>query len=214
MNPFFNNGQQQLPPQQPQHHLHQQHPQAQQQQQQQPPRAQAHQLPIMNGTQLLELVNSISPNEKIDPTVKQALIKLAESFVLDVTSKSADLARHRHSKAIEQRDIALYLEREWDMTFPPSASSSARLNNSSSSTTAASAETVQQRQIQRNIAVTHAIGTKSSTRMTPSSSHISRNSQATRIANSAAALLHSTNGTPPPPSSSGGASNNSHKYRN
>jgi histone H3/H4 len=37
------------------------------------------------------------------------LVKLAESFVVEVASGAADLARHRRSQVLETRDLQLYL---------------------------------------------------------------------------------------------------------
>ena len=39
----------------------------------------------------------------------QALVKMAESFVVEVSSHVAELARHRVSRVVEPKDIQLYL---------------------------------------------------------------------------------------------------------
>lgn len=83
--------------------------------QQQAAPADSLQQPLLSRAKLGELVASVAPGERLEPAVEMALMKMAESFLVEVSQSAAELARHRHSNAIEPRDIHRYLEREYDM---------------------------------------------------------------------------------------------------
>lgn len=56
--------------------------------------------------------------DRVDPAVEVALVKIAESFVAEVSKAAADLALHRKAKAILPKDVLFHLKTEYGMVFP------------------------------------------------------------------------------------------------
>ncbi len=73
---------------------------------------------LFTRARLQDLVRSTIPGERMDPLVESALVKLAESFTLEVAGCAAELAAHRRSAALSTADIQLYLARNYNMAIP------------------------------------------------------------------------------------------------
>jgi transcription initiation factor TFIID subunit 12 len=73
---------------------------------------------ILSKPKLRELVRQIAPNERLEPDVEEVLIEIANDFLENMVASGTALARHRQSDTLEIKDIALYLERNWDMKIP------------------------------------------------------------------------------------------------
>jgi hypothetical protein len=50
--------------------------------------------------------------------VRQVLLELADDFLENLISAGSVLAKHRGSDVLEVRDVALHMERAWDMRLP------------------------------------------------------------------------------------------------
>jgi len=70
---------------------------------------------VMTSDQIQKLVQSINPGEKLDAQVEQFLLQIADDFVDNVASYSCMLAKHRNSNTLEVKDVALHLEKHWNM---------------------------------------------------------------------------------------------------
>lgn len=73
---------------------------------------------VLDADRLRELLTSISPYHTLDKSVQDALVDIADEFVDSVTAFSCQLARHRGSHALETKDLALHLEKNWGIRVP------------------------------------------------------------------------------------------------
>lgn len=62
-----------------------------------------------------ELMQEIDPRMGVHPKVEEFVLELADDFLDNVASFSAQLAKHRRSNVIEARDIQLCLKKNWDI---------------------------------------------------------------------------------------------------
>jgi histone H3/H4 len=70
---------------------------------------------------LESLLKECAPGEVFEDDVKTALLQLADDFVEEVALNSNRLAKLRNADCIDVKDVALHLEREWDIVVPGSA---------------------------------------------------------------------------------------------
>lgn len=73
--------------------------------------------PLVSRQRLRELANIASPGERLEPNVEGIMIKIAEDFISKVAQSSADLAKHRKSKALEVDDVLLHLGIQYTSLF-------------------------------------------------------------------------------------------------
>eukprot|EP01133_Synstelium_polycarpum_P013837 gene13837-16315_t len=73
---------------------------------------------ILGKRKLAELLQQISPNEKMDDEVEEILSVLADDFVESVVSFACTLAKHRNSNSLEVKDLQCHLERNWNIRIP------------------------------------------------------------------------------------------------
>lgn len=73
---------------------------------------------ILGKRSLQELLQTIDPNERLDPDVEDVLLDFADHFVETVTQFACELAKHRKSDTLEAKDVLLNLERNWQITIP------------------------------------------------------------------------------------------------
>ncbi|TPX42611.1 hypothetical protein SeMB42_g01657 [Synchytrium endobioticum] len=62
-----------------------------------------------------ELAKELNPDIKLNSEVEQALLELADELIDQVTQTACKLAKHRGSATLEVRDLALPLERNWNV---------------------------------------------------------------------------------------------------
>ena len=67
---------------------------------------------------LEKMIKECTPGETFDEDVKTALLQLADDFVEEVAMQSHKLAKLRNADVIDVKDVALHLEREWDIVVP------------------------------------------------------------------------------------------------
>jgi transcription initiation factor TFIID subunit 12 len=67
---------------------------------------------------LEKMIKECAPGETFDEDVKTALLQLADDFVEEVAMQSHKLAKLRNADVIDVKDVALHLEREWDIVVP------------------------------------------------------------------------------------------------
>ena len=72
----------------------------------------------LTQAQLQEMAAQIDPNLQIEPEAEQALQDAADEFVANVTAFACELVQHRGGKALEARDVALALEKNWNTRLP------------------------------------------------------------------------------------------------
>ena len=73
---------------------------------------------VLPKRSLAELLERCAPGEIVDPLVEGFLMEVADDFVDSAVRFACKLAAHRKSDALEVKDIALHLERAWDMVIP------------------------------------------------------------------------------------------------
>lgn len=59
-----------------------------------------------------------SSSHRMEPEVEEVLLELADDFLENLISAGSVLAKHRGSDVLEVRDVALHMERAWDMRLP------------------------------------------------------------------------------------------------
>eukprot|EP01132_Coremiostelium_polycephalum_P004028 gene4028-5039_t len=73
---------------------------------------------VLGKRKLSELLQQISPNEKMDEEVEDIMGVLADDFVESVVSFACTLAKHRNSNTLEVKDLQCHLERNWNIRIP------------------------------------------------------------------------------------------------
>ncbi|OSX68817.1 hypothetical protein BU14_2210s0001, partial [Porphyra umbilicalis] len=68
---------------------------------------------LLPRAKLVELLQEVAPGETLDVDVEEFLQEHADEFVESVTAAACRLARHRKSKTLDARDVALHLSRSW-----------------------------------------------------------------------------------------------------
>jgi len=71
--------------------------------QQQQAAAVANESGVLAKRKIKEIVDQVSPGERIDPEVEEVLLEIAEDFVDNVTNWACQLAKHRKSQTLEVR---------------------------------------------------------------------------------------------------------------
>ncbi|KAM0755827.1 hypothetical protein T439DRAFT_283341, partial [Meredithblackwellia eburnea MCA 4105] len=65
-----------------------------------------------------ELVKSVDQSEELGEDVEDLLLEIADEFIDSMTRFSVQLAKHRKSDKVEVRDLALHLDRNYNMKIP------------------------------------------------------------------------------------------------
>eukprot|EP00281_Chroomonas_sp_CCMP1168_P028311 CAMPEP_0206248448 /NCGR_PEP_ID=MMETSP0047_2-20121206/20377_1 /ASSEMBLY_ACC=CAM_ASM_000192 /TAXON_ID=195065 /ORGANISM="Chroomonas mesostigmatica_cf, Strain CCMP1168" /LENGTH=153 /DNA_ID=CAMNT_0053674097 /DNA_START=33 /DNA_END=491 /DNA_ORIENTATION=+ len=73
---------------------------------------------VLAKRKIAELVEQVSPGDKVDPEVEEVLLEIAEDFVENVTNFACLLAKHRNSSTLEVQDLRLHLEKNWGIKVP------------------------------------------------------------------------------------------------
>ncbi|EGC34332.1 hypothetical protein DICPUDRAFT_11975, partial [Dictyostelium purpureum] len=73
---------------------------------------------VLGKRKLTELLQQISPNEKMDDDVEDILSVLADDFVESTVAFACTLAKHRNSSTLEVKDIQCHLEKNWNIRIP------------------------------------------------------------------------------------------------
>jgi transcription initiation factor TFIID subunit 12 len=73
---------------------------------------------VLAKRKINEIVQQVSPGERVDPEVEEVLLEIAEDFVDNVTNWACQLAKHRKSQTLETQDLRLHLEKHWGIKVP------------------------------------------------------------------------------------------------
>ncbi|KAI9032410.1 hypothetical protein DFJ74DRAFT_654336 [Hyaloraphidium curvatum] len=74
--------------------------------------------PAGDGERLRELVARVGTGERVDPDVAEVLYALTDAFLSSLLHTALRLAAHRGSHVLEERDVAVALERFWGIVVP------------------------------------------------------------------------------------------------
>lgn len=73
---------------------------------------------VASKRRIRELVESVDPEEKLSEEVEDLLLEIADEFVDSVTRFSCQLATHRRGDKLEAKDLALHLDRNYNIKVP------------------------------------------------------------------------------------------------
>ncbi|GAA5842651.1 hypothetical protein JCM11251_007751 [Rhodosporidiobolus azoricus] len=76
-----------------------------------------------------ELVEGVDPEERLSDEVEDLLLEICDEFIDSVTRFGCQLAKHRKSDRLEVKDLALHLERSYNIRVPGFAPEEARSGN-------------------------------------------------------------------------------------
>ncbi|GAA5918754.1 hypothetical protein JCM1841_006279 [Sporobolomyces salmonicolor] len=65
-----------------------------------------------------ELVEAVDPEERLSDEVEDLLLEICDEFIDSVTRFGCQLAKHRKSDRLEVKDLALHLERSYNIRVP------------------------------------------------------------------------------------------------
>ncbi|KAK8748729.1 hypothetical protein OTU49_015962 [Cherax quadricarinatus] len=74
--------------------------------------------PVLNKQRITELVREVDPNEQLEEEVEEMLLSIADDFIESTVNAACRLAKHRGARALDVKDVQMYLERNWHMWIP------------------------------------------------------------------------------------------------
>lgn len=74
--------------------------------------------PVLNKQRITELVREVDPNEQLEEEVEEMLLSIADDFIESTVNAACRLAKHRGARALDVKDVQMYLERNWHMWLP------------------------------------------------------------------------------------------------
>lgn len=69
----------------------------------------------LSNEKINELMKEIDPRITVHPQVEEFLMELADEFLDQVASFSAQLAKHRRSTVLEAKDVQFCLKKNWNI---------------------------------------------------------------------------------------------------
>ncbi|GAA6033945.1 hypothetical protein JCM8097_000421 [Rhodosporidiobolus ruineniae] len=77
-----------------------------------------------------ELVEAVDPEERLSDEVEDLLLEICDEFIDSVTRFGCQLAKHRKSDRLEVKDLALHLDRSYNIRIPGFAPDETRASGS------------------------------------------------------------------------------------
>ncbi|GAA5919224.1 hypothetical protein JCM5296_006271 [Sporobolomyces johnsonii] len=72
----------------------------------------------VNKRKIRELVEAVDPEERLSDEVEDLLLEICDEFIDSITRFGCQLAKHRKSDRLEVKDLALHLERSYNIRVP------------------------------------------------------------------------------------------------
>lgn len=73
---------------------------------------------LLASRRLQSLLSEVDPSYTLDEEAAEVVLHLVEEFMSSVATHAAQVARHRGAQAIEHRDVAFTLLKQWNMAVP------------------------------------------------------------------------------------------------
>jgi transcription initiation factor TFIID subunit 12 len=73
---------------------------------------------MVSKEHLLHVVRDVDPDATLDDEAGELLMLMANEFIEGVIDGSARLAKHRNASAVDTSDVALFLDKQWQMKIP------------------------------------------------------------------------------------------------
>ena len=83
---------------------------------------------ILSRRRLVDLLRQVSGTDSFDPDAEDFVMDLVDNFVENVVLGACRFALHRESSTLDAPDVALYLDRVWNIHVPPNPNSPSRLS--------------------------------------------------------------------------------------
>ncbi|XP_065163891.1 transcription initiation factor TFIID subunit 12 [Atheta coriaria] len=75
-------------------------------------------LQVLSKTRLADLIRDIDPNIYLEEDVEEILLGYVDDFVDRVINGASMIAKHRHVKNIEVKDVQMFINRNYNMWAP------------------------------------------------------------------------------------------------
>jgi transcription initiation factor TFIID subunit 12 len=72
----------------------------------------------MLGQRLSGLLDSLDPMYTLEPDAEEQVLKMADTFMEQVTRQGLLMARHRGSNTLDVKDLQLVLQKQWGIVVP------------------------------------------------------------------------------------------------
>jgi transcription initiation factor TFIID subunit 12 len=96
----------------------------------------------MLGQRLSGLLDSLDPMYTLEPDAEEQVLKMADTFMEQVTRQGLLMARHRGSNTLDVKDLQLVLQKQWGIVVPGLGAPPSRNQRLGTMSTASSASSM------------------------------------------------------------------------